>query len=85
MTTNDRCENDDEFDKSAKNDSINEERGVDNSIGDEGTTNIKFDEVSITNDKIVEERASRASKSVDEYAVEKMRQRGLPCQEDCAE
>ena len=39
---------------------------MDNSIGKEGTTNNKFDEVSITNDKIVEERASRASKSVDE-------------------
>ena len=85
MSTNDRRENDDEFDKSAKNDSINEERGVDNSIGEEGTTNNKFDEVSITNDKIEEERASRASRSVDEYAAEKMRQRGLPCQEDCAE
>ena len=44
---------------------------MDNSIGKEGTTNNKFDEVSITNDKIVEERASRASKSVDEDAVEK--------------
>ena len=44
---------------------------MDNSIGEEGTTNNKFDEVSITNDKIVEESASRASKSVDEYAVEK--------------
>ena len=44
---------------------------MDNSIGEEGTTNNKFDEVSITNDKIVEERASRVSKSVDEDAVEK--------------
>ena len=51
-------ESDDEFDKSAKNDFINQERG-------------KFDEVSITNDKIVEKRASRASKIVDEDAVEK--------------
>ena len=51
-------ESDDEFDKSAKNDFINEERGVDNSIDKEGTTNNKFDEVSITNDKIVEKRAS---------------------------
>ena len=57
--------------KSAKNDFINEECGVDNSIGEEGTTNNKFDEVSITSDKILEERASRASKSVDEDAVEK--------------
>ena len=48
--------------KGAKNDFINEDRGVDNSIGEEGTTNNKFDEVSITNDKIVEERASRAIK-----------------------
>ena len=64
-------ESDDEFDKSAKNDFINEEGGVDNSIGKEGTTNNKFDEVSITNDKIVERRASRASKIVDEDAVEK--------------
>ena len=55
-------ESDDEFDKSAKNDFINEERGVDNSIGKEGPTNNKFDEVSITNDKIVEKRASRTSK-----------------------
>ena len=55
--------------KSAKNDSINEERGVDNSIGEESTTNNKFDEESITNDKIVEESASRASKSADEDAV----------------
>ena len=47
MSTNDRREND-EFDKSAKND---EERGVDNSIGEERTTNNKFDEMSITNDK----------------------------------
>ena len=44
---------------------------MDNSIGEESTSNNKFDEVSITNDKIVEERASRASKSVDEDAVEK--------------
>ena len=44
---------------------------MDNSIGKEGTTNNKFDEVSITNDKIVEKRASRASKIVDEDAVEK--------------
>ena len=57
--------------KSAKNDFINEARGVDNSIGDESTTNSKFDEESITNDKIVEESASRASKSVNEYAVKK--------------
>ena len=57
--------------KSAKNDSINEERGVDNSIGEEGTTNNKFDEESITNDKIVEESASRASKSANEEAVKK--------------
>ena len=64
-------ESDDEFDKSAKNDFINKERGVDNSIGKEGTTNNRFDEVSITNDKIVEKRASRASKIVDEDAVEK--------------
>ena len=64
-------ESDDEFDKSAKNDFINEERGVDNSIGKEGTTNNKFDEVSITNDKIVEKGASRVSKIVDEDAVEK--------------
>ena len=49
----------------------NEERRVDNSIGEEDTTNDKFDEVSITNDKIVEERASRVSKSVDEDVVEK--------------
>ena len=53
--------------KSAKN----EERGVDNSIGQESTTNNEFDEESITNDKIVEESASRASKSVDEDAVKK--------------
>ena len=57
--------------KSAKNDFINEERGVDNSIGEESTTNNKFDEESITNDKIVEESASRASKSVNEDAVKK--------------
>ena len=63
-------ESDDEFDKSAKNDFINEERGVDNSIGKEGTTNNNFDEVSITNDN-VEKRASRTSKIVDEDAVEK--------------
>ena len=44
---------------------------MDNSIGKEGTTNNKFDEVSITKDKIVEKRASRASKIVDEDAVEK--------------
>ena len=44
---------------------------MDNSIGEESTINNKFDEVSITNDKIVVERASRASKSVDEDAVEK--------------
>ena len=43
--------------KSAKNDFINEERGVDNSI--------KFDQESIT------ESASRASKSVNEDAVKK--------------
>ena len=42
---------------------------MDNSIGEEGTTNNKFDEVSITNDKIVKERASRVSKSVDEDAM----------------
>ena len=64
-------ESDDEFDKSAKNDFINQERGVDNSIGKEGTTNNKFDEVSTKNDKIVEKRASWASKIVDEDAVEK--------------
>ena len=58
---------------------------MDNSIGEEGTTNNKFDEMSIMNDKIVEERASRISNSVDEYAVEKMRQRGLQCQEGCTE
>ena len=57
--------------KSAKNDFINEERGVDNSIGEESATNNKFDEESITNDKIVEESASRASKRVDEDAVKK--------------
>ena len=57
--------------KSAKNDFINEERGVDNSIGEESTTNNKFDEESITNDKIEEESASRVSKSVDEDAVKK--------------
>ena len=34
-------------------------------------TNNKFDEESITNDKIVEESASRASKSVNEDAVKK--------------
>ena len=44
---------------------------MDKSIGEEGTTNNKFDEVSITNNKMVEESASRASKSVDEDAVEK--------------
>ena len=48
-------ESDDEF---AKKDFINQERGVDNSIDKEGTTNNKFDEVSITKDKIVEKRAS---------------------------
>ena len=52
--------------KGAKNDFINEERGVENSIGEESTTNNKFDEESIMNDKIVEESASRASKSVNE-------------------
>ena len=52
---------------------------MDNSIGEEGTTNNKFNEVRVTNDKIVEERASRASKSVDEVAVK------MPCQEDCTE
>ena len=57
--------------KSAKNEFINEERGVDNSIGEESTTNNKFDEEIITNDKIAEESASRASKSVNEYAVKK--------------
>ena len=51
-------ESDDEFDKSAKNDFINQERGVDNYIGKEDTTNNKFDEVSIKKDKIVEKRAS---------------------------
>ena len=66
MSTNDRREND-EFDKSAKN---HEERGVD-TIGEESTTNNKFDEMSITNDKIVEESSSRASKSVFEDAVKK--------------
>ena len=57
--------------QSAKNDFINEERGVDNSIGDESTTHNKFDEESITNDKIVEESASRASKSLNEDAAKK--------------
>ena len=57
--------------RSAKNDFINEERGVDNSIVEESTTNNKCDEESITNDKIVEESASRASKSVNEDAVKK--------------
>ena len=57
--------------KSAKNEFINEERGVDNSIGEESTTNNKFDEEIITNDKIAEESASCASKSVNEYAVKK--------------
>ena len=64
-------ESDDEFDKSAKNDFINQERGVDNSICKEGTTNNKFDEVSVTNDKIAEKRASPTNKIVDEDAVEK--------------
>ena len=62
-------ENDDEFDKSAKNDFINEERGVDNSIGEETTTNNKFDEESIKNGKIEEESVRR--KRVDEDAVKK--------------
>ena len=44
---------------------------MDNSNGEEGTTNNKFDEVSFTNDKSVEERAAQVSKSVDEDAVEK--------------
>ena len=56
---------------------------MDNSIGEEGTTNNKFDVVSITYNTIVEERALRASKSVDEDAVEK--DAALTCQEDCAE
>ena len=55
--------------KSAKNDFINEERGVDNSIGEESTTNNKFDEESITNGTIEEESVRR--ESVDEDAVKK--------------
>ena len=51
---------------SAKNDFINEERGVDNSIGEESTTNNKFDEKSITIEK-----ESVRRKSVDEDAVKK--------------
>ena len=44
---------------------------MDTSIGEQSTINNKFDEESITNDKIVEESASRASKSVNEDAVKK--------------
>ena len=40
-------------------------------VGEESTTNIKFDEEIITNDKIEEESASRVSKSVDEDSVKK--------------
>ena len=58
---------------SAKNDFINEVRGVDNSIGEENMTNNKFDEESFTDGTIKEE------------SVRKMRQRGLSCQEDCSE
>ena len=54
---------------SAKNDFINEVRGVDNSIGEESTTNNKFDEESITDGTIEEESVRR--KSVDEDAVKK--------------
>ena len=54
---------------SAKNDFINEVRGVDNSIGEESTTNNKFDEESITEGTIEEESVRR--KSVDEDAVKK--------------
>ena len=49
--------------KSAKNDFINEEHGVYNSIGERARP--------ITNDKILEESASRARESVDEDAVKK--------------
>ena len=55
--------------KSAKNDCINEERGVDNSIGEESETNNKFDEESVTIGKIEEESVRR--KRVDEDAVKK--------------
>ena len=53
MSTNDRREND-EFDKE-RQERLHQRGacGVDTSIGEEGTTNNKFDEVSITNDKIV--------------------------------
>ena len=54
---------------SAKNDFINEVRGVDNSIGEESTTNNKFDEESITDGTIEEESVRR--KSIDEDAVKK--------------
>ena len=59
---------------------------MDNSIGEEGTTNNKFDEVSITNDKIVKEREpDEPAKVLMRMPWRRMRQRDLPCQEDCAE